>query len=41
MIGGVERPAISGTGWRQAGTEAIDVYSDLKTIYVNHDPSRG
>jgi aldehyde dehydrogenase (NAD+) len=30
----------SGTGWREAGTEAIDVYSDLKTIYVNHDPSR-
>jgi aldehyde dehydrogenase (NAD+) len=29
----------SGTGWREAGTEAIDVYSDLKTIYVNHDPS--
>jgi alpha-ketoglutaric semialdehyde dehydrogenase len=30
----------SGTGWREAGTEAIDVYSDLKTIYVNHDPAR-
>ena len=30
----------SGTGWREAGTEAIDVYSDLKTLYVNHDPSR-
>jgi acyl-CoA reductase-like NAD-dependent aldehyde dehydrogenase len=30
----------SGTGWREAGTEAIDVYSDLKTIYINHDPSR-
>lgn len=29
----------SGTGWREAGTEALDVYSDLKTIYVNHDPS--
>jgi aldehyde dehydrogenase (NAD+) len=29
----------SGTGWREAGTEAIDVYSDLKTVYVNHDPS--
>ncbi|HEY6888813.1 MAG TPA: aldehyde dehydrogenase family protein [Solirubrobacter sp.] len=29
----------SGTGWREAGTEAIDVYSDLKTIYINHDPS--
>jgi alpha-ketoglutaric semialdehyde dehydrogenase len=30
----------SGTGWREAGTEAIDVYSDLKTVYVNHDPER-
>jgi alpha-ketoglutaric semialdehyde dehydrogenase len=30
----------SGTGWREAGTEAIDVYSDLKTLYVNHDPAR-
>jgi len=30
----------SGTGWREAGTEAIDVYSDLKTIYVNHDPAK-
>ena len=29
----------SGTGWREAGTEALDVYSDLKTLYVNHDPS--
>jgi alpha-ketoglutaric semialdehyde dehydrogenase len=29
----------SGTGWREAGTEAIDVYSDLKTVYVHHDPT--
>jgi acyl-CoA reductase-like NAD-dependent aldehyde dehydrogenase len=28
----------SGTGWREAGTEALDVYSDWKTIYVTHDP---
>jgi len=28
----------SGTGWREAGTEALDVYSDWKTIYVGHDP---
>ena len=28
----------SGTGWREAGAEALDVYSDWKTIYVNHDP---
>ncbi|HMS62066.1 MAG TPA: aldehyde dehydrogenase family protein, partial [Solirubrobacteraceae bacterium] len=30
----------SGNGWREAGTEAPDVYSDLKTVYVNHDPGR-
>jgi aldehyde dehydrogenase (NAD+) len=29
----------SGTGWREAGTQALDVYSDLKTIYINHDPA--
>ena len=23
------------------GTEALDVYSDLKTVYVNHDPGAG
>jgi aldehyde dehydrogenase (NAD+) len=28
----------SGTGWREAGVEALDVYSDLKTVYVMHDP---
>ena len=28
----------SGTGWREAGTEALDVYSDWKMVYVNHDP---
>jgi aldehyde dehydrogenase (NAD+) len=28
----------SGPGWRAAGTEALDVYSDWKTVYVNHDP---
>jgi aldehyde dehydrogenase (NAD+) len=30
----------SGTGWREAGTEALDVYSELKTVHVTHDPSR-
>jgi aldehyde dehydrogenase (NAD+) len=30
----------SGNGWREAGTEALDVYSDLKTIYINHHPER-
>ncbi|MGI8439187.1 MAG: aldehyde dehydrogenase family protein [Thermoleophilaceae bacterium] len=29
----------SGTGWREPGTEALDVYSDWKTVYVNHDPA--
>jgi alpha-ketoglutaric semialdehyde dehydrogenase len=30
----------SGNGWREAGTEALDVYSDWKTVYVNHDPAQ-
>jgi aldehyde dehydrogenase (NAD+) len=30
----------SGNGWREAGTQAIDVYSDLKTVYINHDPAQ-
>jgi aldehyde dehydrogenase (NAD+) len=29
----------SGTGWREPGPEAVDVYSELKTVYVNHDPT--
>jgi aldehyde dehydrogenase (NAD+) len=29
----------SGNGWREPGTEALDVYSDLKDIYINVDPS--
>jgi acyl-CoA reductase-like NAD-dependent aldehyde dehydrogenase len=29
----------SGNGWREAGTQALDVYSDLKTVYINHNPS--
>jgi acyl-CoA reductase-like NAD-dependent aldehyde dehydrogenase len=28
----------SGNGWREAGTEALDVYSDWKTVYINHHP---
>jgi aldehyde dehydrogenase (NAD+) len=28
----------SGNGMREAGSEALDVYSDWKTIYVNHTP---
>ncbi len=29
----------SGTGWREPGTEALDVYSDWKIVYVTHDPA--
>jgi acyl-CoA reductase-like NAD-dependent aldehyde dehydrogenase len=29
----------SGTGWREAGSESLDVYSDWKTVYVTHDPA--
>jgi aldehyde dehydrogenase (NAD+) len=29
----------SGNGFREAGTEVLDVYSDWKTVYVNYDPS--
>jgi acyl-CoA reductase-like NAD-dependent aldehyde dehydrogenase len=28
----------SGTGWREPGTESLDVYSEWKTVYVTHDP---
>ena len=28
----------SGNGWREPGTEALDVYSDLKNILINIDP---
>jgi acyl-CoA reductase-like NAD-dependent aldehyde dehydrogenase len=30
----------SGNGWREAGSAALDVYSDLKTIYINHNPAK-
>ena len=30
----------SGNGWREAGTQALDVYSDLKTVYINHHPGQ-
>ena len=29
----------SGTGWREAGTEAIDVYSDWKVVNLVTDPA--
>ncbi len=28
----------SGNGWREPGTEALDVYSDLKDVYISIDP---
>jgi len=28
----------SGNGWREPGTEALDVYSDIKDIYISVDP---
>jgi aldehyde dehydrogenase (NAD+) len=30
----------SGTGWREAGVEALDVYSDLKVVNLIVDPSK-
>jgi aldehyde dehydrogenase (NAD+) len=36
-FGGVKR---SGTGWREAGLEALDVYSDWKYINLIHDPEQ-
>jgi alpha-ketoglutaric semialdehyde dehydrogenase len=30
----------SGTGWREAGIEALDVYSDLKVVNVVVDPTK-
>lgn len=29
----------SGTGWREPGTEALDFYSEWKTVYIKHEPS--
>lgn len=30
----------SGTGWREAGVEALDVYSDWKYVNLIHDPDK-
>lgn len=35
-FGGVKQ---SGNGWREPGTEALDVYSELKDIYINIAPN--
>lgn len=36
-FGGVKN---SGNGFREPGTEALDVYTEWKTVVVNHDPDR-
>ena len=36
-FGGVKN---SGNGFREPGTEALDVYCEWKTVVVNHDPER-
>ena len=36
-FGGVKQ---SGTGWREAGVEALDVYSDLKVVNIVTDPAQ-
>jgi len=36
-FGGVKN---SGTGWREAGLEAMDVYSDWKYVNIIHDPGK-
>ena len=36
-FGGVKQ---SGTGWREAGVEALDVYSDWKYVNLITDPAR-
>ena len=36
-FGGVKN---SGNGFREPGTEALDVYTELKTVVVNHVPGK-
>jgi alpha-ketoglutaric semialdehyde dehydrogenase len=36
-FGGVKQ---SGTGWREAGVEALDVYTDWKYVNLIADPSK-
>ena len=36
-FGGVKN---SGNGFREPGTEALDVYCELKTVVINHNPAR-
>jgi len=36
-FGGVKN---SGNGFREPGTESLDVYTELKTVVINHNPDR-
>jgi alpha-ketoglutaric semialdehyde dehydrogenase len=36
-FGGVKN---SGNGFREPGTEALDVYTEWKTVVINHDPGK-
>ncbi len=36
-FGGVKN---SGNGFREPGTESLDVYTELKTVVINHNPAR-
>ena len=36
-FGGVKN---SGNGFREPGTEALDVYTELKTVVINHSPAK-
>ncbi len=36
-FGGVKQ---SGNGWREPGTEALDIYSELKDVYLQLEPGR-
>jgi aldehyde dehydrogenase (NAD+) len=36
-FGGVKN---SGNGFREPGTEALDVYSEWKTVVINHEPGK-
>ncbi len=36
-FGGVKN---SGNGFREPGTESLDVYTELKTVVINHNPQR-
>ena len=33
-------PGMSGNGWREPGTAALDFYSEWKQISIDHDPGK-